>query len=292
MKASPKIMFARAVLPSSSGAQPNPGPLDSEVVRAPNLPVANTTVIDSVPKGGSLLLASIGQDIREGGVGNDRLVADTGGDQLFGGAGSDILVSGSGADVLDGGTDVDAASYEAAASTVSANLSTGRATVAGVTDTLLQIENLIGSQFGDLLIGDASANQLFGVDGNDTLSGGGGADTLDGGAGLDRLTGGAGNDVFVFRRGEANGDVVLDFNGGGAGAGDALRFEGYGEGAYLTQSGTRYTVHFAGGSETFVMNTTSLHASDYVFVKPVPAFATAIASLDVCPAIRADYLFA
>ncbi|ESR25656.1 Alkaline phosphatase [Lutibaculum baratangense AMV1] len=65
-------------------------------------------------------------------------------------------------------------------------------------DTLYSIENLVGSNFGDTLAGDAGANTLHGLGGNDTLNGGAGNDTLYGGDGDDRLIGGLGNDVFVF----------------------------------------------------------------------------------------------
>ncbi|QLQ18613.1 MAG: M10 family metallopeptidase C-terminal domain-containing protein [Exiguobacterium profundum] len=58
-------------------------------------------------------------------------------------------------------------------------------------DTLLNVENLVGSRFGDLLTGDTGENVLNGAYGADTLVGGGGADTL---------IGGLGADVFRFLR--------------------------------------------------------------------------------------------
>jgi Ca2+-binding RTX toxin-like protein len=57
------------------------------------------------------------------------------------------------------------------------------------TDTLISIENAIGSSFADLIIGSAGANRLIGNDGDDTISGG---------AGQDNLEGGAGNDIAAF----------------------------------------------------------------------------------------------
>ena len=64
-----------------------------------------------------------------------------------------------------------------------------QATVDGVdTDTLSSIENAIGSKFADRIVAGADANRLEGSDGNDT---------------------------FVFRRGHANSDIVVDFNGNG-----------------------------------------------------------------------------
>ena len=105
-----------------------------------------------------------------------------------------------------------------------------------------------GGAFNDTLFGMDGADELRGGGGHDTLNGGNGSDTLlggagndridggtlndyiDGGAGLDTLIGGDGPDTFVFRRGETNGDVVVDFNGTGL-TGDFIRFEGFGTAA-------------------------------------------------------------
>jgi Ca2+-binding RTX toxin-like protein len=57
------------------------------------------------------------------------------------------------------------------------------------------------------------------------------ADTLVAGPGLDTLYGSGGNDTFVFIRGQGNGDVVADFAGNGAAAGDQFQFIGYGTAA-------------------------------------------------------------
>ena len=54
------------------------------------------------------------------------------------------------------------------------------------TDQLISIENVIGSNDGDLIIGSGgAANSFFGLDGDDTILGGGGTDQIDGGAGND-----------------------------------------------------------------------------------------------------------
>ncbi len=71
---------------------------------------------------------------------------------------------------------------------------------------LSSIENVRGTEQGDLIIGNGSANVLDGGAGNDVISGGSGDDTLDGGA-LDEymsgvtniLNGDAGNDTFLSR---------------------------------------------------------------------------------------------
>jgi Ca2+-binding RTX toxin-like protein len=107
-------------------------------------------------------------------------------DTLTGDFGDNILEGGAGADTLDGGDGIDTASYAHAksggtASLANSSVNTGDA--AG--DTYANIENLAGSAFNDVLIGDAGANGLTGGAGNDILVGGAGADALDGGAGID-----------------------------------------------------------------------------------------------------------
>jgi Ca2+-binding RTX toxin-like protein len=109
------------------------------------------------------------------------------------------------------------------------------------TDTLVEIENIVGSAFGDQMEGSSEPNilwgedgddMLFGLDGNDSLFGGSGADDLDGGAGSDFLHGGQGNDYlfggpgqdhlfggegideFYYASPDDFGDVIHDFTSG------------------------------------------------------------------------------
>lgn len=137
---------------------------------------------DSLTGNGSanLLLGNVGNDSLSGGAGNDS---------LGGGFGNDTLEGGAGNDSLDGGNDSDWATYgtATAAVTVSLVIAGAQDTGGAGEDTLVNIENLIGSAYGDSLIGNGSANSLSGGDGNDTL---------EGGAGADSLIGGNGNDVF------------------------------------------------------------------------------------------------
>ncbi|WP_371226358.1 beta strand repeat-containing protein [Roseovarius sp. 2305UL8-3] len=122
-----------------------------------------------------------------------------GNDTLFGGSGSDVLSGGEGADYMNGGTGIDTASYAGATSGVGLRLfDTGFRSGEAVGDELVSIENLVGSAFDDLLIGDEFANVIHGGAGSDTLGGGryGEGDTLYGEAGDDRLTGLTGNDLL------------------------------------------------------------------------------------------------
>ena len=84
-------------------------------------------------------------------------------------AGDDTLDGGAGNDALDGGDGTDTASYAQATGSVTVNLSTGTATGAAGNDTLTSIENVVGSAYDDLLIGDWHANYLSGGAGNDTF---------------------------------------------------------------------------------------------------------------------------
>ncbi|MEM7641539.1 MAG: cadherin-like domain-containing protein [Pseudomonadota bacterium] len=152
--------------------------------------------------------------------GDDLLRGRDGADTLEGDAGDDTLEGGVGGDVLDGGDGRDAANYEFSAEGVQVDLAAGTATggdAAG--DTLLSIEDLIGSDNGDVLTGDAGDNALIGLRGDDVLDGGTGDDSLSGGRGADTLRGGEGVDIadyFLSAEG-----VHVDMNDGASGGGDA-----------------------------------------------------------------------
>jgi len=103
---------------------------------------------------------------------------DFGNDTITAGAGNDILWGESGNDLLDGGDGIDTAGYTTATAGVTVNLATGKATGGAGADTLLNIENITGSNFNDKLTGNGSANTLEGGAGNDTLDGGDGIDTV------------------------------------------------------------------------------------------------------------------
>ena len=130
-----------------------------------------------------------------------RLVGLGGADDLMGGNGNDILQGGTGNDILDGGAGNDTADYsDATANNLNVNLNTGVSGGGGRgSDTLFNIENVLGSSFNDKMTGNAGVNMLIGAGGTDQLNGGGGNDILWGGAGDDTITGGAGNgDVAYF----------------------------------------------------------------------------------------------
>ena len=124
-----------------------------------------------------------GINILDGGLGNDTIYGGLGDDTLLGGKGADSLSGDAGADFINGGVDTDTASYASSTAGVTIALNGSSNSVAGIGgdaagDILVNIENLIGSSFNDMLSGDANANTLTGGGGADTLLGGGGADTL------------------------------------------------------------------------------------------------------------------
>jgi Ca2+-binding RTX toxin-like protein len=181
---------------------------------------------------------------KTGGGGTDTL---TNFENVTGSAFNDTLTGTSGDNVIDGGAGVDTVSYAKATAGVTIDLSlTGpQATGGAGVDTLLNIENLVGSKYADVISGDGGANVLNGGAGVDTVTyanatagvnvdlsltaaqdtGGAGVDTLKGfenltgsafddtlkgSAGANTLDGGAGNDTLA---GGAGKDVLIGGDG-------------------------------------------------------------------------------
>ncbi len=131
----------------------------------------------------------------------DAFMGDSSGNTVFFVNDGLLLVSKTGNDSLTGTPSPnDTATYASApaAVTVSLLINTSQNTIGAGQDTLSNIENLIGSGFGDNLTGDAKHNVLTGGAGNDTLRGWSGADSL---------IGGTGNDSYFV---ENSGDVVTE----------------------------------------------------------------------------------
>jgi Ca2+-binding RTX toxin-like protein len=160
---------------------------------------------------------------KSGTAGNDNLVGTAGDDNLSGLGGNDQLTGGAGRDVLDGGTGTDTARYDGAPSGVNVDLfeRLGKAGDAQG-DQLVSIENVTGSQFGDVLFGDNLANVLRGLGGDDLLIGKAGDDRFVGGAGADHLVGDEGVDTADYgSSAQAVGVSLLENIGsGGDAAGD------------------------------------------------------------------------
>ena len=132
-----------------------------------------------------------------GSIHNDEIIGDDASNTLEGKNGDDTLNGGAGNDTLNGGDGIDTVDYSSDTAGVTVDLSAGTATDgSGSTDTLSNIENVVGSNFADTLKGDGNANRLEGGGGDDLLKGYNGNDILSGGAGDDTLDGESGSDRF------------------------------------------------------------------------------------------------
>ncbi|MEM7166559.1 MAG: LamG-like jellyroll fold domain-containing protein, partial [Planctomycetota bacterium] len=81
-------------------------------------------------------------------------------------------------DTIDGGAGTDTVDYSGAGAAVTVDLDAGTATGGGGTDSLLNVEGIIGSAFDDTLTGDSGANTIDGGLGNDIIDAGAGDDTI------------------------------------------------------------------------------------------------------------------
>ena len=212
------------------------------------------TFAGSDEAGNDTMYGDEGNDQLQGGTGMDMLFGGMGDDGLEGGYGDDFLEGGPGADALNGGMGMDTAAYTMSSEAVTVDLrfgegpgsSTIKAPMGGdaVGDTFVSIENLRGSMYHDILIGDdmgapmeieddpattvvesgmtaaGRGNTLFGNMGDDMLKGMKGNDTLRGGKGNDTLYGGDDNDKLMGEIGDdaIKGDDGMDTLIGGEGA--------------------------------------------------------------------------
>ncbi|SER04649.1 calcium-binding protein, partial [Thalassovita taeanensis] len=149
------------------------------------------------------LFGFTGADTLIGLGGDDALLGDGGNDQLFGGDGRDVLLPGEGDDTIDGGAGQDLVQFLDETQGLTVDLVLGYAQGRD-RDTLINVEDIDGSGFDDLLIGNSAVN---------VLSGQGGADTLIGGTGNDVLAGREGGDRYEFMAGDGL-DVVNDLGDG------------------------------------------------------------------------------
>jgi Ca2+-binding RTX toxin-like protein len=115
-------------------------------------------------------------------------------DSLLGDANDNRFVGGFGDDLIDGRGGVDQAAYFDAFEPVIVDLAAGTATGWGA-DTLVDIEDVLGSAHADVLAGDEGPNAVMGGSGDDTLEGAAGNDVLIGDVGVDTADGGPGADA-------------------------------------------------------------------------------------------------
>lgn len=190
--------------------------------------------------GADRLSGLAGDDVLNGGTGNDILTGGFGRDRVSGDAGDDTLLAltDDGDDTYDGGAGIDTYDLSATAGGVTITTAGTVVTATGVeigTDTLINIENFLGSSGSDfiqlngannVISGLAGADTIYSGAGNDIVNSGDGNDVIDGELGNDTLTGGAGDDVLrggggddTFEIGAGAGTDIID---GGAGT-DRIR---------------------------------------------------------------------
>ena len=136
----------------------------------------------------------------------EAVIATANDDELIGGAGDDLLGGGAGDDLLDGGDGSDTADYGTASAGVFVHLGNGEANDGdGGTDTLVSIEQAIGSDFADTLVGSSN---------DDVLMGGADNDRINGREGADIMIGGRQSDVYTVD--DAGDQVIEEVDGGGS----------------------------------------------------------------------------
>jgi Ca2+-binding RTX toxin-like protein len=109
---------------------------------------------------------------------------------------------------LDGGAGIDTLDLSELSDAAQVNLVHGTLNGSAVTG----FENIIGTEFNDLIKGNATANVVSGLGGEDKIFGRAGDDTLIGGKGDDKVYGGAGDDLLVWNNGDGS-DLMVGGKG-------------------------------------------------------------------------------
>jgi murein DD-endopeptidase MepM/ murein hydrolase activator NlpD len=131
--------------------------------------ILSTDIFGTGNWGGSLTTDS---DQLRGNSSSNRIFGGGGPDRLYGEGGDDLLVGGTGQDYFDGGLGSDTVSVAYSASNWTINLaSNGTATADGITETLVNIENVIGGAGADTITTSSENinNIVDGGDGSDRV---------------------------------------------------------------------------------------------------------------------------
>jgi hypothetical protein len=212
----------------------------------------------------------------------DELYGEGGGDFVWGGGGGDRIDGGAGSNYLDGedandvylvsnepivnsgGTltrfdqIVDSSGEDAldfsdwhSASSIGVHLDLTNAgvnyyddshTIGLIESSSSGIQNVTGTRFNDVLIGNALANRLDGAEGEDEIRGGAGDDILLGGLGPDDLFGDAGSDSL--HGGEGNDELA-----GGSNTVEDQAYGGMGDDVYWASIGASATTFYEGAGD-------------------------------------------
>jgi Ca2+-binding RTX toxin-like protein len=166
----------------------------------------------------NMLFGNGGHDHIRGNGGNDRLFGSAGMDTLLGQGGNDALWGEMDSDILNGGAGTDDVCYDEVTIQNTrpygvhvqlpepGKVSSGNGNnFSGENDSIIDVENVTGTQQNDLLLGNSGDNVVSGMGGGDDVRGGAGNDRVYGGNGDDLCWGDDGND-FVW--GEQGNDLL------------------------------------------------------------------------------------
>ncbi len=153
----------------------------------------------------------------------DIIIEGSGTNDIDAGGGNDTVRVGTGVgvDSFDGGTGSDLIDWSGVSQGgIRFDLGAGTATApGGQVETMVNFENLYGTEYSDVIRGSAENNilrgmggndDMRGLQGNDLMAGGAGNDNMRGNGGADTLDGGDGNDTL---RGGGGADTLLDGDG-------------------------------------------------------------------------------
>jgi beta-glucanase (GH16 family) len=222
---------------------------------------------------------------------------------IDGGSGDDVLDAGVGNNIINGQGGVNTITFNAATVGVKVDLDHGVATVGANNDTLVSIQNAVGTAYDDIFISGAGPNHFDGNGGLDTVSyadsttavtvnlgagtssdgavqdsftgisaviGSNYDDTLIGGPGNGSLKGGLGADTFVVAPAQGARTVIADFSAAQGDRIDLSAFTGVHSlndlAAHVTASGADTLITFDTGSVTLTGVTPgSLSAAQFLF---------------------------
>ena len=213
------------------------------------------------------ILVTGGNDVITGDGGDDLFVIEPGSSTLnaAGGSSSYFLFEGAGSEIVNGGGN-STVDFSAAPHGVTVNLQSGTASGGfGGTQALSGIQNVIGSEFDDVLVASAPGQTLTGLHGNDVLQAGpSGGDTL--------LSDGGGNDTFcseppISATQPASCDVPNTSSGGGSSAAtENVMVGGPGNDTFFTRNAGFDSIDGGGGFNQAQIDSNDTAANIQVFL--------------------------